>query len=119
MAPRSDTLGVHYAKNMQHFGCGIAMFEPISARDMRPPCVGYLEKDGKWNHIANITWPQSNATLQFNDTSEGLDVASGYKLKPLERAPKKMEQLGIEWRPRTSQGVRQWTVDASGNTPYV
>lgn len=82
---------------------------------MRPPCVGYLEKDGKWNHIANIAWQSSDGTLQVN--GEGLDVNNGHGFKPLERAPKKMEQLGIEWRPRTSQGVRQWAVDASGNTP--
>ena len=99
---------------MQHFGCGVAMFEPISAGDMRPPCVGYLEKDGQWNHIANITWQNSHGTLQVNSTG---DVSGGYEFKPLKRAPRKMEQLGIEWRPRTSQGVRQWTVDASGNTP--
>lgn len=115
MAPRSDSLGVQYAKNMQHFGCGVAMFQPISAGDMRPPCVGYLEKDGKWNHIANIPWQNSDGTFRVN--GEGLDVSSGDGFKPLDRAPKKMEQLGIEWRPRTSQGVRQWAVDASGGTP--
>lgn len=117
MAPRSDTLGVQYAKNMQHFGCGDAMFQPISAGDMRPPCVGYLEKDRRWNHIANITWQESDGSLQDNGTGGDLDASSGYGFQPLERAPKRMEQLGIEWRPRTSQGVRQWTVDASGNTP--
>ena len=93
------------------------MFQPISAGDMRPPCVGYLEKDGKWNHIANIDWQHSGGTLQVNGAGGGLDVSSGHAFIPLKRAPKKMEQLGIEWRPRTSQGVRQWTVDASANTP--
>ena len=117
MAPRSDTLGVKYAKNMQHFGCGTALFEPISANDMRPPCVGYLEKDGTWNHIANITWQDSDGSIQGHGIAEGLDVGNGLGLKPLKRAPKKMEQLGIEWRPRTSKGVIEWTVDASGNTP--
>lgn len=84
---------------------------------MRPPCVGYLERDGKWNHNTNITWQESDETLKVNGTGGDLDVSSGHGIKPLKRAPKKMEQLGIEWRPRTSQGVRQWTVDASGNTP--
>ena len=117
MAPRSDTLGIKYAKNMQHFGCGIAMFQPISAGDMRPPCVGYLERDGTWNHIANITWPESDGGMQGDNSAGDLDAGRGNVLKPLRRAPKRMERLGIEWRPRTSQGVRQWTVDASGNTP--
>ena len=117
MAPRGDTLGVKYAKKMQHFGCGIALFQPISALDMSPPCVGYLEKDGKWNHIANITWQESDGSMREGGIGRGIDVNSGQALKPLERAPKKMEQLGIEWRPRTSQGVQQLNVDASGNTP--
>lgn len=84
---------------------------------MNPPCVGYLEKDGRWNHIANITWQESDGSMQADATGGGLNVSSGHEFKPLKRAPRKMEQLGIEWRPRTSQGVRQWTVDASGNTP--
>ena len=117
MAPHNNTLGVKYTKHMRHFGCGTAMFEPISANDMRPPCVGYLEKDGTWNHIANITWHGSNGSVHNDGTAEGLDVGSGDRLKPLKRAPKKMEQLGIEWRPRTSKGVIEWTVDANGNTP--
>ena len=117
MAPRGDNLGVKYAKKMRHFGCGIAMFQPISAEDMRPPCVGYLEKDGTWNHIANITWQEPDGKIQGGGIVKGLDVSSGHAFKPLDRTPKKMQQLGIEWRPRTSQGVRQLTVDASGNTP--
>ena len=84
---------------------------------MRPPCVGYLEKDGRWNHIANITWQESDRSLQASGATEDLDGSSGPGLKSLKRAPKKMEKLGIEWRPRTSHGVRQWTVDANGNTP--
>jgi hypothetical protein len=35
----------------------------------------------------------------------------------LERAPVTMEQVNIEWRPRTSMGVRQRNVDAQGQTP--
>ena len=93
------------------------MFQPISAGDMRPPCVGYLEKDGTWNHIADVTWQELDGSVQASGTGGGLDVSSGHGFKPLKHAPKKMEQLGIEWRPRTSQGVRQWTVEASGNTP--
>jgi len=29
----------------------------------------------------------------------------------------KMEQLHLEWRPRTSKDVRQWIVDVEGQTP--
>ena len=114
MAPHED-LGVQYAKNMAHFGCGVAMFQPVSACDMRPPCVGYIDGNNRWNFVANIEWTKDDGELQGNvcrvDADEG-----GYQ--PIERKPMKMEQLGIEWRPRTSIGVRQWTVDANGQTPY-
>ena len=109
MAPRED-LGALYAKHMEHFGCGMAMFQPVSATDMRPPCIGYLDDDRRWNLITNIEW-LGEGGLDFGNTVQG------HHLKPLSREPRKMEQLGIEWRPRTSIGVRQMLVDASGQTP--
>ena len=114
MAPHHDH-GVQYAKNMAHFGCGVAMFQPVSAADMRPPCVGYIDGNNRWNFIANVEWAKENGELQGNFSKTDADEG-GYQ--PLERTPMKMEQLGIEWRPRTSIGVRQWTVDANGQTPY-
>ena len=114
---RSDDLGILYAKNMEHFGCGVAMFQPVSAKDMCPPCVGYLDSNRVWNMIANITWPGADDQRQTNSKDGSLGVSTEDAFKPLEHAPRKMEQLGIEWRPRTSIGVRQWTVDASGQTP--
>ena len=106
MAPRHDFGGL-YAKHMEHFGCGVAMFQPVSSADMRPPCIGYLDDNRRWNLIANIKWPSENST-----EDEKCGPENDFKI--LERAPRKMEQLGIEWRPRTSIGVRQWTVEASG-----
>lgn len=105
MAPRDD-LGALYAKKMEHFGCGIAMFQPVAATDMRAPCVGYLDDNLRWNLIANIEW-----------LSEDERIEPGHDFKLLKQAPRKLEQLGIEWRPRTSIGVRQLTVDANGQTP--
>lgn len=109
MAPRND-LGLLYAKNMAHFGCGVALYQPVSAVDMHPPCVGYLDDNMRWNLIADIELPgQISSQLETRGSAQGL--------KPLERAPRKLEQLNIGWRPRTSIGVRQLTVDASGQTP--
>ena len=104
-----DNLGALYAKSMEHFGCGVAMFQPVSTADMRPPCIGYLDADRRWNLIANIEWRHEDA-LQHEHTER----EDGLKL--LKRAPRKQEDLGIEWRPRTSIGVRQLVVDASGQT---
>ncbi|KAL6716386.1 hypothetical protein ACLMJK_005952 [Lecanora helva] len=109
MAPRDD-LGKLYAKHMEHFGCGTAMFQPVAAADMKPPCIGYLDDNMRWNLIATIEWIE-------NGIPKNLNIGRSHSLKLLERSPKKLEQLGIEWRPRTSTGVRQWTVDASGQTP--
>jgi len=111
-----DDLGVLYAKEMEHFGCGTALFQPVSAGDMRPPCVGYIDGNGTWNLIANIEWPKDVELSRSNDTCP-LGVVNRSAFKPLEREPRKMEQLGIAWRVRTSMGVRQWNLDASGQTP--
>ena len=107
MAP---DLGIQYAKHMNHFGCGLALYQPVSAQDMRPPCVGYLDLNRRWNLIANIEWLEESTIYHFHDTNRSI-------FKPLTQAPRKMEQLGIEWRPRVSSGVRQWMVDANGKTP--
>lgn len=118
MAPKD--MGALYAENMVHFGCGHAMFQPVSAADMRPPCVGYLDSNRRWNHITDVDWPRSNTR-----NTNGLDgdavtvgeMSRNRKFETLEEKPLRMEQVNIEWRPRASIGVRQWTVDASGNTP--
>lgn len=114
MVLRED-LGVQYAKNMAHFGCGVAMFQPVSACDMQPPCVGYIDGNNRWNFVANVEWLRANGELQGNSSKLEADEG-GYQ--PLERKPVRMEKLGIEWRPRTSMGVRQWTVAENGQTPY-
>ncbi|KAL2040142.1 hypothetical protein N7G274_007045 [Stereocaulon virgatum] len=111
-----EDLGVQYAKNMAHFGCGVAMFQPVSACDMQPPCVGYIDGNNRWNFVANVEWLGANGELQGNSNKLEADEG-GYQ--PLERKPVRMEQLGIEWRPRTSMGVRQWTVDANGQMPSI
>ena len=55
MARESD-MGSLYAKHMGHFGCGVGMFHPVSAANMRPPCVGYLDSCRRWNHLTNLEW---------------------------------------------------------------
>lgn len=111
-----DDLGVLYAKGMEQFGCGTALFQPVPAGDMPPPCIGYIDGNGKWNLVASIEWPRDYEPSHRNDMSP-FKVANRCVFKSLEREPRKVEKLGIEWRVRTSIGVRQWNVGASGQTP--
>lgn len=106
MANAND-MGVLYAQNMEHFACGVAMYQSVSSMDMKPPCVGYLDSRREWNFIANIEWADSGK-------------ANGERpYVPLPQKPVRMEQIDIGWRPRTSKGVRQYVLDASGETPLV
>lgn len=73
---------------------------------MKPPCVGYLDANRRWNHLTNIEW-------------EGDNLPDTRIYVPLEKVPQKMAELNIEWRPRTSLGVREYKVDAKGESPYV
>lgn len=112
---RRDGLAGEYAKGMQHFGCGEALFQPISGYNMCPPCVGYRDVNGGWNPIAAISWKDEQGKLR--NSQSGDNEAKADAFEPLPQPPLVMEQLGIEWRPRTSQGVRQWNVDVQGQTP--
>ncbi|KAL8708278.1 MAG: hypothetical protein Q9220_006855 [cf. Caloplaca sp. 1 TL-2023] len=71
---------------------------------MKPPCVGYLDSNRRWNHLTNIEW-------------EGDDKPDTRTYVPLENVPQKMAELNIEWRPRTSLGVREIVLDATGESP--
>ena len=94
-------MGTLYAEHMEFFGLGTALFHPNSAADMKPPCVGYLDSSRRWNHIANIPFPDSTGSVYT----------------PLEKMPKKMAELKIEWRPKTTLGVNAVTVAAQAETP--
>lgn len=112
---RND-LGFLYAKDMEHFGCGTALFQPVSAKDMPPPCIGYIDDNGTWNLIACLKWPTVDESGP-KDAGSPFEPANNGTFKLLERKPRELEQLLIEWRVRTSIGVRQWNVDASEQTP--
>jgi hypothetical protein len=84
---------------------------------MTPPCVGYHDSKGVWNPIANIAWRATDGRLQNAKSGYGDTQVQSDGFEPLERAPVKMEQMNIEWKPRTSQDVRQWNFDAQAETP--
>ena len=114
---RNDRAGIGglYAENMKQHGCGIAMFQPISGGDMCPPCAGYIDVSGNWNLVADLRWIGTDGLPKSSKNPATEPVGTGFE--PLDYAPMRMEQLGIEWRPRTSKGVQQIDVAASGETP--
>ena len=119
MVRRHDGLAGDYARSMDHFGCGTALFQPVAGGSMTPPCVGYHDSKGDWNPVADIAWRVGdgkvrNAKSGRDQDDEFDDCEDGFE--PMERPPVKMEHLDMEWRPRTSKGVRQWSVDAKGET---
>ena len=111
---RHEGLAGKYAKGMDHFDCGTAMFQPIAGGNMTPPCVGYYDSKGDWNPVADVAWRGTDGKLHNAKTGDQEAQSDGFE--PLERLPVKMEQLHLEWRPRTSKDVRQWNVDVEGQT---
>ncbi len=84
-------------------GNGYGLFQPLDAQDMRPPCCGFFDRNGDWNHIANLSAEPLAACL------------AGYE--PLDYAPTKATDIQIAWQPKTSLGVSAMTLDTSANTP--
>ncbi|KAB9006577.1 hypothetical protein FH972_026931 [Carpinus fangiana] len=89
-----------YARSLEYHGIGYALYQPISAADISPPCAGFFDRNGNFNRIAKLTPSQG---------PEGL--------VPLEYTPQPQAQIGIEWKPKTSLGVQAITVDTSAEGP--
>lgn len=91
-----------YAKSLEYHGIGYALFQPISANDMIPPCAGFFDRNGDFNMIARLATELQDDGLQ-----------------PLEYMPPKVSDVGITWKPKTSLGVTALSLDASGEGPSV
>lgn len=89
-----------YAKSLEYHGIGYALYQPVAAADLTPPCAGYFDRNGNFNVIAQLS-----------------DRPDGTGLVPLEYMPLQQAQIGIEWKPKTSLGVLAVAVDASGEGP--
>ena len=101
-------LGEVYTKRMEVHGLGFALFHPIAAQDMRPPCCGYFDRNGQWNLICNLL-PALDPPL-YPPCYE-----LGYA--PLEYVPLKSSDLNIEWQPKTALGTQEHVIAASAETP--
>ena len=44
-----------YANSMSRHGYGYAFYEPPSSNVVKPGVCGYLDENGDWNPIANLT----------------------------------------------------------------
>ena len=129
-----------YAKKMEFHGNGFALYQPIAAQDMQPPCCGFFDRNGDWNLICNlVTGPSpedpdqpvqhpplppstkgpdgEEQTQRSPFRSQGMDQDDIYH--PLPYMPHKTTDINIEWQPKTSSGMEAICMDASGQTPYV
>lgn len=93
-----------YAHRMAFHGCGYALYRPVAAEDMVPPCCGFFDRNGDWNLIANISTDHPAP----NDP---------YPWVPLDYMPKKTTDIGIEWQPKTSLGTMEHSLAGSIETP--
>ncbi|KAI9717965.1 MAG: hypothetical protein M1828_007057 [Chrysothrix sp. TS-e1954] len=140
MAAHYKDLREVYAKKMEFHGNGFALYQPIAAQDMQPPCCGFFDRNGDWNLICNLVTnadpenpdqpvhhpplPPStkdadgqDQTQRSPDRSRGMDEDSIYH--PLAYMPQKTTDINIVWQPKTSSGMEAICMDASGQTPYV
>ena len=91
-----------YAKRMEYHGNGFGLLQPVSTRDLRPPCVGYIDRNGDWTLIANLAADRAAAHPDYT---------------PLAYPPPRVTEIDIEWQPKTALGVTATTVDTSAATP--
>ena len=97
-----------YTKRMEVHGLGVALFHPIAAQDMRPPCCGYFDRNGDWNLICNLL-PESQPPFHPQCDELGYD--------PLEYTPAQSMAINIEWQPKTAAGTQEHVVAGSAETP--
>ena len=97
-----------YTKRMETHGLGVALFHPIAAEDMRPPCCGYFDRNGDWNLICNLV-PETEPP--FHPTCGELGFES------LEYMPTRSMEIGIEWQPKTASGTQEHVIAGSAETP--
>src|ERR1700742_5122289 len=90
-----DALHLRYASVMRWRKYGYALYEPASARIVKPGVCGYFDGNGSWNPIADLT---DNSDLQRN----GLTPISALQAAPTQE---------VEWGPKTSREVMMWKVD--------
>ncbi|KAF6225631.1 hypothetical protein HO133_009631 [Letharia lupina] len=55
MSAPKDRLDKVFAQCLQHHPEGHATYEQISARDLKPGACGYIDENGAWNKIAQMT----------------------------------------------------------------
>jgi len=106
-----NDLRQRYHEQMQYHGCGLALFQPISIRDIKVPCCGFFDRNGDWNLICQVSHDASAQSPQ------SYQQHAPPTLLPLRHEPVKMKEMEIAWEPKTSQDVGAYVLGASGDTP--
>ena len=97
-----------YIKRMETHGLGFALFHPIAAQDMRPPCCGYFDRNGDWNLICNLL-PEPDPPFHPSCADMGFDA--------LEYEPPRSMDINIAWQPKTASGTQEHVIAGSAETP--
>jgi hypothetical protein len=93
--PRKTFLHQTYAESMSGHGYGYAFYEPESSNIVVPGVCGYLDENGHWNPIADLT---NSVSLKENGFSAVEEV-------------KKTPVTNRSWGPKVSEAVSYVRVD--------
>jgi hypothetical protein len=88
--PQRKFLPHIYANAMSNHGYGYALYEPVSSTIVKPGVCGYLDENGNWNPVANLT---DSVSL----SRDGLGPVGEVKWAPVDE--------GRSWGPKVSNSV--------------
>lgn len=91
---------VVYARSFRNQPEGHALYQNLTARELRPGSCGYFDHNGNWQLVANLT----NKELGEFDKVPNLQVRT---------------KTGAQWPLRTSQGVGEVRLAATVGVEYV
>lgn len=102
----SHALHQVYASYMRNHPYGTAVYRPLPYREFHPGSVGYFDTNGDWNHITDLSSPESLQADQYSPPREALQLAT-----PDNR---------IEWGPKASRNIHaRHTALKAGVSPAV
>jgi hypothetical protein len=49
-----------------HYASGYALYSAVSATELKPGCCGYMDKDGRWTTIVQLSDPEDLKRRDFS-----------------------------------------------------
>ena len=69
------TLSDIYTERMKIHPFGLALYHPVSSRELRPGCVGFFDSLGGWTPIAHLEHSESLAKYGLRFPTQSLTIA--------------------------------------------